>query len=932
MEFVHLGLLRAPPTQGSDEQSYSEMAAALHALVDQGAAVVNNNSVSFALQQQQAPLHSSHSSNWAAVLPHLINEATMLPLLRFSHSTGSRSTQMRLGEILAQLPSPELSNGSSIALDNVDRGQLGRDDVQELLQRLYVDETVPGMRSRLYRYQRASVFKLLCRELAPETRPSPHYLPLHCTTPNVWFDLERGTPIQASVDQLPNTVDCRGGIICERMGSGKTVICLALIVLTLHHLSRPPCDPEFIHLSHSDPKDSLLSSTTAPRSLRSQACISLLRAGIHHRRLHNFIPEPVVDNLPLLRLVYERHPPVAKSHRGSNNLVAESVTTLLSSSTLVVVPDTLIDQWQSEISKHVLEGTLRYLAIVSHDMPIPPPEKLCEFDLVLISVTRFGLEYKHHRLSWSLGIRLQCSCPYIGSSRTRDCHCTKDPVISPLLRVRWLRLIVDEGHTMAKGGGKATLPVEMSMQIQCDRRWICSGTPFESIVGNVTEKVEKDDIIRLDILVSRFLACSPFNNTSGLFKRLYSLASDVNMRSCFLGYLLSNLTIRNALDRVEQEAIPSLITLNAVLTQREDKDYFFHKSNTHALRLAIGNTLASCSWFSGHTFISALEVAEKNLDEALACSGKYPAKDTALLHQIAVNGSLPFLLEGYSSDLEPIVGALTSEAFSMPGSLLQAVPFKTIDILRKHATKNGPHELFSSTALSRCSIVGTLSAKWTYVLEQLVKFKALGEKTLVYAQNEDDIRYLHEICMAARIRCLLFHRQGMSVSERAKNVVTFNTGDIDVMAMYTQISAWGINLPTATRIIFLTPVWRSDMELQAINRAHRIGSTRPVFVETLVIRDTIEETISDRKQEIETGSSKLVADVRMRELIENVRPLGLFGPDNAAQPIRHTLSQSIPVSDLHSQQKYHDFYQDTLEPVSAIDQPGEPRAKRVRFA
>jgi len=48
----------------------------------------------------------------------------------------------------------------------------------------------------------------------------------------------------------------------------------------------------------------------------------------------------------------------------------------------------------------------------------------------------------------------------------------------------------------------------------------------------------------------------------------------------------------------------------------------------------------------------------------------------------------------------------------------------------------------------------------------------------------------------------------------------------------------------------VSPIWQPSIESQAIKRAHRIGQTRPVFVETLVLRGTLEEKILRRRRQM----------------------------------------------------------------------------------
>lgn len=51
------------------------------------------------------------------------------------------------------------------------------------------------------------------------------------------------------------------------------------------------------------------------------------------------------------------------------------------------------------------------------------------------------------------------------------------------------------------------------------------------------------------------------------------------------------------------------------------------------------------------------------------------------------------------------------------------------------------------------------------------------------------------------------------------------------------------NLTRANRVISLDLGWSSAVENQAFDRVHRLGQTRPVTVEKLVIGDTVEARI-----------------------------------------------------------------------------------------
>jgi SNF2 family DNA or RNA helicase len=54
---------------------------------------------------------------------------------------------------------------------------------------------------------------------------------------------------------------------------------------------------------------------------------------------------------------------------------------------------------------------------------------------------------------------------------------------------------------------------------------------------------------------------------------------------------------------------------------------------------------------------------------------------------------------------------------------------------------------------------------------------------------------------------------------------------------------FGLNLAEADYCILLDPWWNPAAEEQAIDRAHRIGQTRSVYVYRLVAKDTIEQKV-----------------------------------------------------------------------------------------
>lgn len=93
--------------------------------------------------------------------------------------------------------------------------------------------------------------------------------------------------------------------------------------------------------------------------------------------------------------------------------------------------------------------------------------------------------------------------------------------------------------------------------------------------------------------------------------------------------------------------------------------------------------------------------------------------------------------------------------------------------------------------------------------------------------------------------------------------------------METRVAAHGLNVTSASRVFFLSTPWQRSVEKQAIKRAHRIGQTREVFVEMLVLGGTIEEVVVRRREEMGQteleGKKGFLEDGKVRGIIESAR-------------------------------------------------------------
>jgi len=81
-------------------------------------------------------------------------------------------------------------------------------------------------------------------------------------------------------------------------------------------------------------------------------------------------------------------------------------------------------------------------------------------------------------------------------------------------------------------------------------------------------------------------------------------------------------------------------------------------------------------------------------------------------------------------------------------------------------------------------------------------------------------------------------------NKRHAIVQTYN-GDptIDVLLLTTSVGGLGLNLTGADTVIFVDHDWNPMKDLQAMDRAHRLGQRKVVNVYRLITRGTLEEKI-----------------------------------------------------------------------------------------
>ncbi|KAI0306693.1 P-loop containing nucleoside triphosphate hydrolase protein [Multifurca ochricompacta] len=410
-----------------------------------------------------------------------------------------RNDNSTLAEIYSDLPSPMLDLSSQPSESS---------SLNDMIYGVMLSQQIAGLRSRLYPYQRESVSAMLLKEMSESNVPDPLYIPVTGLNKTAFY-LQPAT--MEILRERPMIAPHHGGVLCEELGTGKTIMILALVLATIDQLSKPEQSIHdarsimtplaFRHFPHPQfeaARKRLFRRRSRAPARDHNSFPRLLEIVLHYIRtspdglrlrqntewLQNRGLQSLIDlNAPFYLQSKE---PMTSSRSRRNNTDLGFRKMYLTSATLIVVPPNLLAQWNSEILKHCLgpdesDDALRFLVVNPKD-ELPVARLLASS----YDVTFAREESKFDRakaFTWSV-----CQCPGYNDTRVPDCSCDS-PKLSPLFQVRWKRLVVDEGHVH---GTDRTNISKVASLLSVERRWLVTGTPTTNLLGINLRSAEID--------------------------------------------------------------------------------------------------------------------------------------------------------------------------------------------------------------------------------------------------------------------------------------------------------------------------------------------------------------------------------------------------------------------------------------------------------
>ncbi|KAA8914434.1 hypothetical protein TRICI_002932 [Trichomonascus ciferrii] len=193
-----------------------------------------------------------------------------------------------------------------------------------------------------------------------------------------------------------------------------------------------------------------------------------------------------------------------------------------------------------------------------------------------------------------------------------------------------------------------------------------------------------------------------------------------------------------------------------------------------------------------------------------------------------------------------------------------------VDILRKIC--NHPDLVDRENLLQRPDYIygsASKSGKLQVVKALVNLWKTQGHRTLLFAQTRQMLDIL-EIFLNKLDNVTFLRMDGATpIGQRQKLVDRFNEDvSLHVFLLTTRVGGLGVNLTGADRVIIYDPDWNPSTDVQARERAWRLGQKKDVIIYRLMTAGAIEEKIYHRQIFKQFLTNKILKDPKQRRFFK----------------------------------------------------------------
>ncbi|XP_011482355.1 lymphoid-specific helicase [Oryzias latipes] len=395
-----------------------------------------------------------------------------------------------------------------------------------------------------------------------------------------------------------------------------------------------------------------------------------------------------------------------------------------------------------------------------------------------------------------------------------------------LQRFQWKYLIVDEGHRIKNLNCRLVRELKT---LPTDNKLLLTGTPLQN---NLAELWSLLNFLLPEVFDDLKSFESWFDiNSLGEPESLKVSEREQNILS-MLHQILTPFLLRRLKSDVTLEVPPKKeIVVYAPLTPKQELFY------TAVVNKSIAKMLGQ-------------EKTEAPV--ALTPSGRPKRRSRRVVDYRDTHDDTPFALEKYLERVQKEAEQSSTPVLNAQSPLDSQINLKLQNVLMLlKRCCNHPYlvEYPLDPATQEFKIDEELvqsSGKFLILDRLLPELKKRGHKVLIFSQMTSILDILMDYCY---LRSLQYSRLdgSMSYAERDENISKFSKDpEVFLFLLSTRAGGLGINLTAADTVIIFDSDWNPQADLQAQDRCHRIGQTKPVVVYRLVTANTIDQKILER--------------------------------------------------------------------------------------
>eukprot|EP00741_Cyanophora_paradoxa_P012598 tig00020614_g12173.t1 len=415
--------------------------------------------------------------------------------------------------------------------------------------------------------------------------------------------------------------------------------------------------------------------------------------------------------------------------------------------------------------------------------------------------------------------------------------------LGPLHAVRWHRVVLDEAHTIKTA---STMQSKSACRLSARARWCLTGTP-------ITNKL--DDLQSL----LQFLRARPLDEP-GAWNRL--IVQPIKQRdergTARLRVVMQGLCMRRTkAEKRDGKAIVSLPPKEVLFVKLEPspEEWELYQRVLQASKRIVASYLKEGTALKNYAHVLQLLLRLRQICDHVDLArrdgiddpGAPPQDPPSLLAALRRSTELDCFKCGANSAGEPM--AVTACAHLLCRDCFQRVVAPGRGPCPVCGAEVDPGQVLQGTGGEEAADEAARAACASTKLEALLldldraRREDAGVKAVVFTQWVAFMRLIQRALEAAGVSYVRLDG-AMPAKQRAAAIDSFQKDpSVAVFLISLKAGGQGLNLTAASRVYLMDPWWHEACELQAIDRVHRVGQTRPVTVKRFIIRGSIEERI-----------------------------------------------------------------------------------------